>query len=314
MLKIAYFWTWDFSRSILEDIHTRFADTIEIDLVVSQADKAVWRKQILQATPVAAYAKQHHLDLLQPSKLTHNHDFFATLAQRQLDFIIVVAYWKIVPQEVLSAPKQACINIHGSILPAYRWASPIQESIKNGDSLTWLTIMYMSLWMDEWDILTTANVEIDKHDNSLDIFHKFEQIWADVLLGTLQWLLSWSIVASPQDDSKASYCTKISKGDGEVSFTDMSSDQIYNRFRAYTPWPGIYSFYHDKKLNLEQVHIWEISALVPGTVVREDKKTYWIVCADQKILMIQQVKLEWKSSMDILSFVNGNKDFLDYKF
>lgn len=325
MLKIAYFWTWDFSRSILEDIHTRFSDMIDIRLVVSQADKAVWRKQILQATPVAAYAKQHNLDILQPKTLKippnpplsgseEAQNFQDTLKNADLDFIIVVAYGKIIPQAILDIPRHACINIHGSILPAYRWASPIQESIKNGDTSTWLTIMYMSAGMDEWDVLNTANIEIDKHDTSVDIFHKFEQIWADLLVNTLTGLLSWELQARPQDDSKASYCSKISKSDGAIDVTQMSAHQIYNRFRAYAPWPGIYCFYHDKKLNLEQVGIWAISSHIPGTVIREDKKSYWIVCADQKLLMIQQVKLEWKSSMDILSFVNGNRDFLDYKF
>jgi len=314
-MKIAFFGTGEFSANILKSLIKNFSNKLEIKLVVSQPDKQVWRKKIIQKTPVKIVAEENNIEVLQPEKLRQNQEFFEKLNSLDLDFIVVVAYWKIVPKEVLDAPKYGCINIHWSILPKYRWASPIQESIKNGDKKTGLTIMYMSEGMDEGDILAVEEVEIWKDDKTVDIFRKFEEIWPKLLVETLEWILSWKISWKKQDDSKASYCSKISKTDWEIDFEKNSWEEIYNKFRAYFPWPGIYTFYKWKKFNIEDVilkdyswnkKVWEVDKL--------SKKEIWIVCKDKKILVLKQVKLEWKKSMDIISFVNWNKDFLDYKF
>jgi len=314
-MKIAFFGTGDFSANILKSLVTDFKGDVDIKLVVSQPDKPVWRKKILEKTPVKIVAEENNIECLQPNKLRENKEFFEKLKFLDLDFIVVVAYGKIVPKEVLEAPKYGCINIHWSILPKYRWASPIQEAIKAGDKKTGLTIMYMSEGMDEGDILAIEEVKIWENDKTPDLFKKFEEIWPKLLVDTLKWVLSWKIKGEKQDDLKASYCSKIKKEDWEVSFENETWEQIYNKFRAYYPWPGIYTYFKDKKLNLEDVelidynwekNIWEVDRL--------SKKEIGIVCKDNKILLLKQVKLEWKKSMDILSFVNGNKDFLEYKF
>jgi len=314
-MKIAFFGTWDFSANILKSLIDDYKKDIEIKLIVSQPDKPVGRKKILEATPVKKVALESNIKILQPEKLKNNLKFFEELNSLDLDFIVVVAYWKIVPKEVLEAPKYWCINIHWSILPKYRWASPIQESIKNGDQKTGLTIMYMSEGMDEWDILKIKEIEIDKLDKTPDIFKKFEEIWPELLVNTLKEILDWKIKWKKQDDSKATYCSKISKEDWEVNFTKETWEQIYNKFRAYYPWPWIYSYYKDKKINFENVLLKEYSwDKKVWSVEKLDKKNIWIVCLDNKILILKQVKLAWKKSMDIISFVNWNKDFLDYKF
>ena len=314
-MKIAFFGTGDFSANILKSLIKDFKDDIDIKLVVSQPDKPVGRKKILEKTPVKIIAEENNIECLQPNKLRENKDFFEKLHSLDLDFIVVVAYGKIVPKEVLDAPKYGCINIHWSILPKYRWASPIQESIKAWDKKTGLTIMYMSEGMDEGDILKIEEVEIWKNNQTPDLFKKFEEIWPKLLVDTLKWVLSWEIKWQKQDDSKATYCSKIKKEDWEVNFKNETWEQIYNKYRAYYPWPGIYSYFNWKKINFEEVelidynwekNIWEADKL--------SKKEIWIVCKDNKILLLKQVKLEWKKSMDILSFVNWNKEFLDYKF
>ena len=310
-MKIAFFGTWEFSRNTLQAILNDWS--IEVWLVVSQPDKPVWRKKIITPTPVKMLAEEKNIKLLQPEKLRNNTDFFKEL--EWFDFIVVVAYWKIVPNEVLNAPKYGCINIHGSILPNYRWASPIQEAIKNWDFETWLTIMYMSEWMDEGDILDIKKVNIDKLDKTEDIFKKFEQIGPKLLIDTLNWVVNWTIKWQKQDDTKATHCNKISKEDWEVNFKLDTAIDVYNKYKSYYNWPGIYTYFNGKKLNLEEVeliendttsNIWE--------VVKIDKKNIWITTSDNKLLILRQVKLEWKKSMDILSFINWNKDFLEYKF
>jgi len=317
-MKIAFFGTWDFSKNILEWILQN--KTVEVALVVSQPDKPIGRKKIITPTAVKILAEENNIPVLQPDKLKNNTDFFNVLQQWEFDFLVVVAYGKIVPIEVLNAPKTACINIHWSILPAYRWASPIQEAVKNWDSKTWLTIMYMSEWMDEWDILKIEEVNIKRDDTTLDIFNKFQDIWAEVLIQTLEWVLSWKIQWKKQDDSKASYCSKIEKEDGNIDFS-KNAQEIYNLHKAYKAWPGIFTNYNGKKFSIEKCDFIDCEILEEWVFEIWDVVEYsnhwidsiWIACGSW-ILLLEQIKLEWKKSMDINSFINGNKDFLDYNF
>ena len=310
-MKIAFFGTWEFSKNILSDLINK----AEVCLAVSQPDKPVWRKQVLIPTSVHAFATESNIQILQPQKLKTDEDFHQKLQELDLDFIVVVAYGKIIPKSILDIPKYGCINIHGSILPEYRWASPIQEAIKNGDTQTGVTIMYMSEWMDEGDILSIQTVDIWPDDTSLDIFEKFSNLWTELLIKTLQWIIDGEVEWIPQDGTKATYCWKIEKQDGEVDFNKMTWQEIYNRYRAYTPWPGIYGFYNDKKINFEKCRFEKThhTSTEIGKVSHVSKKEIGINCGDG-ILILEQVKLEWKKSMDILSFINGNKDFLDYNF
>lgn len=318
-MKIAFFWTWDFSKNILSWILGK--KEVDLKLVVSQPDKPFWRKQELIPTPVKAFALEKNLEILQPEKLKENIEFFNKLKSLNLDFIVVVAYGKIIPTEILEIPKYGCINIHGSILPAYRWASPIQESLKNWDNKTWLTIMFMSQWMDEWDILSIEEIEIDILDKTPDIFKKFQNIWVDLLTNTLKWVIEGKKKWIKQDDSKASYCKKIDKEDWKIDFENERVLDIYNKFRAYTPWPWIYCYYDWKKFDItdcffeendltfdEDFSLWDV-------VEFEDhwKNQIWILCK-WWILILNKVKLEWKKEMSIKDFVNWNKQFLEYNF
>jgi len=320
-LKIAFFGTWDFSKNILKDVLDD--SRVEVKLVVSQPDKPVGRKKILEKTPVKILAEERNIEILQPEKLLKNIEFLDYLDSLELDFILVVAYWKIVPMRVLNSAKYWCINLHWSILPDYRWASPIQEAVKNWDKKTWLTVMYMSKWMDEWDILKIEEIVIDKDDKTEDIFKKFEDFGAKLAIDTLEQIISWEIKAIPQNNEQATYCSKISKEDWEINFTKETADEIYNKYRAYHNWPWIYSDYKNVKLNIETCEIFNPPLtspfeggenLIPWKVIKINKKTIWIVCFDKKFLILRQVKLAGKKSMDIISFINGNKDFLDYKF
>ncbi|MCP4524077.1 MAG: methionyl-tRNA formyltransferase, partial [Candidatus Gracilibacteria bacterium] len=186
-MKIAFFGTGEFSKNILKGIIDH--SDIEISLVVSQPDKPIGRKKVLTPTAIKAYAEEKNIPVLQPEKVRANTDFFQSLRDLNLDFIVVVAYGKIVPIEVLESTHYGCINIHGSLLPLYRGASPIQESIKNGDKRTGLTIMYMSEGMDEGDILSTQEVEISPQYTTQNIFDIFENIGPILLIKTLNSII-----------------------------------------------------------------------------------------------------------------------------
>lgn len=312
-MNIWFFWTGDFSVSILKWLVEKW---VNVSLVVSQPDKPVGRKMEILETQVKKFWIEHGIEVLQPIKLRWNDEFFSLLKSKELDFIVVVAYGKIIPKEILDIPHYGCINLHGSILPFYRGASPIQESIKNGDTETWLTVMYMSEGMDEWDILKIAKVKIDILDKTLDIFHTFSSIWPDLLFSTLSEIMQWKITAVKQDSEKATYCTKIEKENGKVDFHTMKAKEIYDLWRAYSIWPWVYTIFEWKKLELDECFLNETVStqnLDLGSVFFTKEKT-WIVAKDGVILFFKKVKLEWKKSMDILSFINGNKHFKDYIF
>ena len=355
-MKIAFFGTPEFAWDILSWI-LEYPE-IEVVLVVSQPDKAIWRKKQLQATAVKQVALENGIVVMQPQKLKitqswvlslpeekaaaeflrTTENFHETLKNLELDFIVVVAYGKIIPKEILDIPKYGCINIHGSILPKYRWASPVQSAVQSGDSETGLTIMYMSEGMDEGDMLQIAKVPIGPNDTSLDIFQKFIQVWPELLIDTLKKVQNWELEWIPQNESEATYCGKISREDGEIFFQKQSAQEIYNTYRAYTPWPGIYTWYEGKRLVLEEViplsqpfpqgekgvttnGISEASSLPwgenwegEGKFLKLAKNRYGIVCSDWEVLEILKVKLEGKKSMDAMSFVNGNREVLGYWF
>ena len=318
-MKIAFFGTPQFAADILSWLLSY--PEIDIALVVSQPDKAVWRKKEFIATPVKQVSLNSNIEILQPTSLKKYGSFQDTLLSHDLDFIVVVAYGKIIPKSILKVPKYGCINLHGSILPHYRWASPVQAALRDGLSETGLTTMYMSQKMDEWDILQIAKIKVDKVDKSPDIFQKFVDIGPELLRGTLLGVQNWEIAWVSQDHSKATYCGKISKEDGEISFKNQSAEEIYNLYRAYTPWPWIYTYYQGKRIVIEECYV-DVLILDEEDVDVWNfiywwswkNKEYGIVCNGGTVLWVRQVKLEGKKSMDIASFVNGNKEVLNSKF
>lgn len=309
-MKIVFFWTGVFSAQILKLLR-QYKD-IEILWVVSQPDKPVGRLQELVATPVKEYALSQGLSVYQPEKLKNNQDFYTQIASLWADFFVVVAYGKLIPLPILSLPKYVPLNIHGSLLPKYRGASPIQEALKNGDKVTWLTIMQMTEWMDTGPWFKQQEIKVDIMDTSLDIFEKYIPVGAELVYETMKEILLWKAVLTHQDQSQVSVCGKIEKEDGHISFQSQSAFEIYNRSRAFVPWPGIYTFLEGKKFAIEKCRYIEDTLGVPGKVY-----LYWkefaIACREGS-LVVQQVKLEGKKSMDIASFINGNRGFLGSQF
>lgn len=311
-MNIAYFWTWEFSKNILENLLD--FDEVNVKLVVSQVDKAVGRKKEIVYTKVKELALEKNLEIIQANKLKEDEldKLMNKLKSLDLDFIVVVAYGKIIPTQILEIPKYWSINIHWSILPNYRWASPIQEALKNWDKTTWLTIMYMNEDMDEGNILKIAEINVDIVDKTPDIFKKFEKFWAKLLIESLKWVMTWDLKWVKQDESKASYCKKIQKEDWKIDFKNESSKEIYNKFRAYYPWPWVYTYYNWKKLNLEEIFFDEkiYENTKKWQVIRLENQEIWIICADNKAIILKKVKLEWKKSLDIKDFLNWNKNFI----
>ena len=330
-MRIWFFWTPYLAARVLEDLISQ--ENIEVTFVVSNPDKPFGRDQILRPTPVKELALKEWIPVFTPEKVRNNTEFLDTIRGYDCDYFVVVAYGKILPMELLAIPKKMCINVHGSILPKYRGASPIQSALLHGEKETGVTIMQMSEGMDEWDMIFIEKIAIAEDETSETLFRKFAEISGRTLIKTLWWLESGELHPIPQDASLATYCTKIEKEDGLIDW-NQSSTEIYHKWQAYTPWPGIYTMYEGKRLLLEKVSLLchreersdpEKLKGVPnsdwiaswtrndeqeiGKVIKLETGKIGIVCGEW-ILTLEQVKLEWKKSQNIRDFVNGNQKFI----
>ncbi len=309
MIRIGFFGTPILARDVLLDLLS--ASDMEVVCVVTNPDKPWGRDQMMRSTPVHELAKERNIPVLTPTKIRENTDFFDTLRSFECDYFIVVAYGRILPMELLEIPKKKSINIHGSILPKYRWASPIQSALLHGEKQTGVTIMEMSEGMDEGDILKIRIIPIDSQETSETLFEKFSKISGPTLIQTLRELETGGITPLLQNHTEASYCKKITKEEGLIDWS-KSAEEIYHMWQAFTPWPGIYTMYEGKRLLLESVasisrerREWEKY----GTVIQLDHGIIGIICSEW-ILTLDQVKLEWKKSQSIKDFANGHKEFI----
>ncbi len=307
MIKIWFFGTPLLAKEVLKDLHQ--SNKFDICFVVTWIDKPIWRKQIITSNSVKEFALKENIPIFQPEKLLNNQELFNKLKEYNVDYFIVVAYGKILPIEILEMPKKMCINVHGSILPKYRWASPIQSALINGDSKTGITIMKMSKEMDTWDIINILEIEIDKLDTQDSLFNKFAILSGKFLIDTLNKFDKWELKLSPQNNENASYCKKILKEDGVLDFK-KDAETLFYLWKWLTSWPGIYTFFNWKKLIIEKCDykrdenwsnkIWEVIKF---------NWDIWIKCTNW-ILILNQVKLEWSKSQNIKDFINGHIDFL----
>jgi len=323
MIKIWFFWTPILASRVLEDIYNSWV--FDIKFIVTATDKPVWRWLNIAFNLVKEFWLSKNISIFQPEKIKWNADFIEKIKQIEVDYFVVVAYSKIIPAEILEIPKKMCINIHGSILPKYRWASPIQSVLIEWETVTWVTIMKMDIWMDTGDIIDILEIPIDKFETSQTLFDKFGQVSGKFLVKTLVALDKWAIIPTPQDNEKATYCSKISKEDWIADFS-KPAQTLFNSWKWLTPWPGLYTNFKDKKLIIVECDFISPSVILgldPGiyknnkfqiweVVKIEDK--IWIICGDHKVLLLKKVKLEWKKAQNIKDFINWYKDFVGYVF
>ena len=311
-MRIWFFGTPSLSAAVLHDLLESVC--IEVVVVVTNPDKPIGRSGEIQPSPVKVVALAHNIPVLTPIKIRENHDFFSKLKDYDCDYFIVVAYGRILPLSLLEMPRQLSINIHGSILPLYRGASPIQSALLSGDIETGVTIMKMSEGMDEWDILKIHTISIDSTETSATLFEKFAQVSGTILIQTLRELETGGITPLPQDSHRATYCKKIEKEDGLIDWNE-SARAIYQKWQAYTPWPGIYTVYEGKRLLLERVNYAEfkLQDSKPWAIMKIENSTIGVICGEW-ILTLEQVKLEWKKSQSIKDFLNGNQKFISTNF
>ena len=230
--KIVYMGTPHYAREILDSLIK--ADDMEVVLVLTQPDRPVGRKKILTPPSVKVLAEEHGIEVLQPNRLS-DEGMFEAIQEAKPDYIIVAAFGQILPKNILDiAP---CINLHASLLPQYRGASPVQQSLLNGDDKSGVTSMLMEEGLDTGDILEIAEFVIPK---DMRLHALMQQLTEDACVLTLSTVRSFkSITAQKQNEAEATLCKKIKKSDGEIDFKDAVS--IYNKYRAFEGWPGIFA-------------------------------------------------------------------------
>jgi len=231
-IKIVYMGTPHYAREILDTLIQ--AEDIEVGLVLTQPDRPVGRKKVLTPPSVKVLAAEHGIEVLQPNRLS-DEGIFEAISKAEPDYIIVAAFGQILPKNILDiAP---CINLHASLLPQYRGASPVQQSLLNGDEKSGVTSMLMEEGLDTGDILETVEFVIPKDMRLHALMQKLTEDACTLTLSTIHHFKT--MIAEKQNEAEATLCKKIKKSDGEVDFEDASS--MYNKYRAFEGWPGIFA-------------------------------------------------------------------------
>jgi methionyl-tRNA formyltransferase len=276
----------------------------EIALVLTQPDRAAGRTMMMQAPAVKLAALELGLPVVQPEKIKNNLELRAQLESIAPDAILIVAYGRIVPQWMLDVPPLGNINLHGSLLPKYRGAAPIQWAVAEGESVTGVTTMRIDAGLDTGDMLLAKAVPIGLAETSVDLFEALADIGAELMVETLRGLEDGSIVAQPQDHSLATLAPILKREDGAIEFS-RSARQNYDRWRGFQPWPGAYTTLREKKLIVHRMRLTEEqSSEVPGALVVRGSELL-VVCGDGSVLGLDEVQLEGKRRMSAAEFLRG---------
>ncbi|WP_345980737.1 methionyl-tRNA formyltransferase [Sulfurimonas sp. HSL3-2] len=294
-MKIIFMGTPTYAQKILEELIK--AKEMEVVAVYTQPDKPVGRKKVMTPPPVKLTAQDAGIPVYQPSRL-RDKEVVDELLQIKCDYIVVAAYGQILPLEILQhAP---CINLHASVLPKYRGASPIQEAILNGDTYTGVTAMKMDVGLDTGDIIKISKIAIDDDEMVESLFEKLTHVAADLTLDVLRNYGSYK--QEKQDDKEATNCSKITKADGEIAFEDAVI--LYNKYRAFTPWPGIYL---KSGLKLKEIKLHSAChSYGPGKIlyINDD---HIVVGCELGAIKVYRVQPASKNEMDIISYINGKR-------
>ena len=293
--KVIFMGTPNFSVPILEYL----VENTNVVLVVTKPDTFEGRKKELTYSPIKEVALKNNIDVITPNKIL---DAFEIISEINPDIIITCAYGKIVPESILNIPKLGSINVHASILPQYRGASPIQSAILNGDKKTGITIMYMDKGMDTGDIISYEEINIDIDDNYQTLSSKLSLLGTNLLAKTLPDIINHKNNRIKQDDSKATYTRLITREDEKINFSQNGKD-IINQIRTFSPNPGAYFKLNDKEIKIIKASFTSQKIAKSNEVVLT-KNTFGITCNDG-IINLEIVKPFGKNEMNIKAFLNG---------
>ncbi len=304
-MNVVFMGTPDFAVTSLEKIYESGHNILG---VVCQTDKPSGRGMKLTSPPVKEYAVSNNLKVFQPEKIRKNVEFIEEIKSLKPDVIVVVAYGKILPKEILEIPKYGCINVHGSLLPKYRGSAPIQWAIIKGEKKTGVTTMYMDEGMDTGDMLLKEEIEIGDNDTYGTLYEKLKMIGGNLIVKTLDGIADGILNREKQSDDY-SMAPMIEKSMGKIDWSD-SSKNIRNLIRGLNPMPVAYTFYNNAVMKIWRADIANISKneqVVPGTIVESNSKEGIIVATGDGFLKLTEVQMQNAKRMLATELLRGNK-------
>jgi methionyl-tRNA formyltransferase len=303
-LRLVFCGTPQFAVPTLEAL---IAAGHDIALVVSQPDRPVGREHEIAPTPVKKTALAAGLTVTQSEKIRSNAEFRAQLEAIRPDVIVVVAYGRIIPPWMLALPRLGCINLHGSLLPKYRGAAPIQWAVAMGDAFSGNTTMLLEEGLDTGPILLQQTVEIAPDQTAADLFPILAAKGAPLMVETLAGLAVGTIHPQPQNHEGATFAPLLDREDGRMDFAARTATELYNRWRGFQPWPGAFTTLHGKKLIVHRMTVAHLDSDVveSGRVVVADGRLL-AACAADTWLAFEEVQLEGKKRLTSAEFLRGN--------
>jgi methionyl-tRNA formyltransferase len=304
-MKLVFWGSSGFSIPSLELLYRSHT----IAAVVTNPDKPAGRHGELHQTPVKQFASDHGIPCLQPASLKDGA-LREPLAEISPDLSVIVSYGRIIPDDLIYLPKHHSVNLHASLLPKYRGASPIQSALLHGDTITGNTVQFITKELDKGDIILSEETSILPDDTCESLSEKLAASGAELLLRAVEGIDHGDIRRTPQDDSLATFCSIIKREDGYISFADETAGEIMNKYRAYYPWPGIYTDYHDEKsekqirVSFTKIGFNDKILGAPGTVLKAGKEGLIIGCKKNSIT-VETIKPAGKSEMNAAAFING---------
>ena len=300
MLKIIYAGTPEFAvpalQALLQSEH-------RVGAVYTQPDRPAGRGRKLQASPVKAHALEHGLEVYQPENF-HSAQEIDALAALQSDLMVVAAYGLLLPPAVLDAPRLGCVNIHASLLPRWRGASPIQQAILAGDRDSGVTLMKMARGLDSGDMIAHRSVEIEPHWNAGDLHDKLAPLGAELLMEAMVDIETALQRAQAQDESQVTYAPRLVKQQAEVDW-DKSQGLLLREIRAFNPWPVSYTTLEGQNLRLWQAQAGRLDAAgLPGEVVAHDSDGVYVRCGDG-IVQVTELQFAGRNRCDAAQALNA---------
>ena len=302
-MRIVFMGTPDFASASLKKLIDEKFDVVG---VFTQPDKPKGRGMELCASPVKELALENGLPVFQPVKM-RDGTALAQIKALEPDILVVVAYGRILPGDILAVPKYGAINVHGSLLPKYRGAAPIQWAVLNGDKITGVTTMYLASEMDTGDIIYTAETEIGEYETSGELFDRLKDMGAELLVKTLRDIDAGTAPRAPQDHSKASYVTMLDKSICPIDW-NKTPREVLKHIYGLQPWPVATMELEGKTVRVFAAKYTDgKTEKVPGAVVSTDKGGLEIACADGETLLITELQAPGKKRMGAEDYLRGHQ-------
>ena len=307
--KIVFMGTPKFAVPVLEMLIENYG----VDLVITQPDKKVGRKKVLTPPPIKVVALEKNIKVLQPEKISTDEETYNTLKELNPDIIITAAYGQLVPEKILEIPEHKCINVHGSLLPKLRGGAPIQYSILEDHGKTGITIMYMVKKLDAGDMISKVEVDILDSDNYETLHDKLSIAGRDLLNDTLPKIFSGDISPEKQDDEEATFARNILREDEKIDWNTSARD-VFNKVRALDSTPGAFTYLEGNVLKIwsteEVKQDFESNFDKVGTIIKQDKKSIYILCGKNTVLKVNELQVSGKKRMPVVNFLSNKKDYV----